>query len=371
MHNRSRILLTCALFASLISAIAFQPRSSYADGDVHIIIVRSTTDPALTKANQIWFERLENALGNKEYDQVYDSFKVFGALEPAKSLGGLSKNDVKTYKTLEGQEALPENIMKVCREVSEEAGENDAIVVFISSHGVTNKGTDNVSRQGFAPVAPSKANLDILKKGIQRKTILDCLSEKPHRLIVLLSDSCASPSAEEPAPGAAPVAEQATQKGQVPYPKDTPYFKMFLQKAHGVVNINSVDNGQAAMYYSKSLDASSLGTLFINAFYRFATNGFYLESELNPTDFYRLLRIEQARQAISFMRMTGVNRVTQEILTQYDGSVSNGQNPYPFEKMEEIAQYDKDRAEKLKNSGEFTIGERTFVKTSFSSVPGK
>lgn len=367
MNIRRRILLTCALVVAVVSSMAFCTTPSYAVGKIHLIIVRSTTEPSLDKAGNIWLERLESSLefGKREVDGWLDSsfgmYGVFGILEPATNPGGLGRGDVASYNVLEGNDAHPESIMKYCLEVSHKAGSDDAIMVILMSHGQTETGTDGVKRHFFSPVATTRDSLEQGRIGILRETILECLTneivngekkEKQHRLVALISDSCVS-VVEDPGEFAI-MPEVKLLRGKAPLPKETPYLKKFLQEARGVVNINSCNVGQTAVLVPCCRDPEFKGSLFVNAFCRFANNGFYFDSELNPDDFYKLLRIEYEREVLAYN--TRAHKNCNSTLTQYKGSV----NVAPQTISTDVEAYYKDREAKLTGSGEFKVEERDF-----------
>ena len=305
MHVSRRILLTCALLVGVATSMTLRPTPSYAVGDIHIIIVRSTTDASLSEASTNWQQRLEDALNGRNYSSLLD---YDGAVQEAGVPGGLGASDVATYRTLtSSEETAPENIMKVCLEVSQKAGPDDAIVCIVSCRHSFLKTTDDRIIHALAPLATSINDLDLRRDGIQRETILICLThelvndkiqEKKHRLVVLITDPCVNPArrVKELLPIMTASLDRTTN---IPHakvfekvvPKYKPYFKAFLEKATGVVNINACNYGQEA-YYEVGFESDDvLGSLFINAFCRFANNGFYLDMELNPDAFYKLLQL--------------------------------------------------------------------------------
>ncbi len=364
MRVNRRILLTCAFLAVVVASMALRPAPTCAIGNIHIIIVHSTTDPTLRKASIIWMQRLEETL-TMAYTPSFmriGEYGVFGALEPAYRLGGLGLFGVETYEILDGQEARPNNIRRVCREVSEKAGPDDAIMVIIMSHGTVIK-ENGVLTHGLAPIATSSDNLELGKNGIRRGTILNELKIRPHRLVALITDSCASPAPEDE--GTAFYKDPPCESGIAAFPKEEGYLKKFLQEAYGEININSCDYGQTVDFIGKCAYKEFEGSLFVNAFCRFANNGFYLESELNPDDFYKLLRIEHEREVLSYNEKRHKNK--QNTLTRFNGSEPVKSSFTTFTSLDEIKKYYKTRKEKITNNGEFGIGERTFLDTLSSS----
>ena len=377
MHNRRRILLTFTALAAIVSAMAFLSSASYAVGNIHIIIVRSTTDPGLSQMSEIWQKRLEDALSGRNYRNLLD---YSGAVEKAGVPGGLGASDVATYRTLTtAEETAPEYIMKTCLEVSHKAGPDDAVVCIVSCHGAYQQvvgGTKDIDRiHALAPLATSSDGIEnnIQSNGIRRDTILKCLNheivdnrlqEKNHRLVVLITDSCASRAPKVKEESGVPRAHSGPDSGyensgpnspklvERVIPKDKPYFKAFLETAIGVVDINSCNFGQRALYSYESKFDGVLGSLFINAFCRFANNGFYLDDELKSTDaFYKLLQLELARQIAGF----NSSETIQQDLTRFKGVERVSDDKVPLVSPEEFHNYYTERAKKLKDSGEFTI----------------
>ncbi len=382
MHIKNRVFLTCALLVVAASSLALSATPCYAVGKIHLIVIRSTTDKSLEKAGDIWSSRLRRMLENAPGAVVSNGFEVFGALEAAKNPGGLGKEDCETWAFLQEEKSThPESIMKACLKVSEKAGPDDAIVVFVDCHGAIQKGTDDgFLRHAFAPIAKSGDALELIKDGILRKTILDCLTRDPitkekkeHRLVVLLTDTCASRARDIVRPQSpttrafaniiAP--EEAPAPETAPLSRETSYFKKFLQEAHGVVNINSCGDGQLVKAICSRKETNSgtsefEGSLFINAFIRFARNGLYLDSELNPDDFYKLLRIELAREVLLYNKAHHDN--VQNDLTQFneEGSPIKAV-PLEYASAEEFWKYYQDRRKMLTDSGELNVTERAPV----------
>lgn len=369
MNNKHRILLMFAFFAVIVSSVAFRPTASYADGNIHVVIVCSTTDKGLSDKVTAWKEQLLNALTNDNFNSLW--LTIPEAMAPA-GKSGLGSDGVTIYPVLEGEEATPEKIMKTCLEVSHNAGPDDAIVFFIACHGSSQKGKDDVFRHYFSPVATSKDDLNQNGR-IQRETIINCLTheivdgkkrEKNHRLIMLISDSCATPSPDleieltPPHDDDAKTPDDRLNDVKVVeelVPKEKSYFREFLDKApHGtVININSCNEGEEASYF-KSNQGVYDGSLFIHAFCVFATNGFYLDDEVKKTDnFYKLLSIELERQRL-YVR-DNFHEMCDQRLTQFDGNAAIE----PEEINLDFTKYYKDRTQTLKKSGEFTIKQVT------------
>ncbi|MBR0226339.1 MAG: SUMF1/EgtB/PvdO family nonheme iron enzyme, partial [Thermoguttaceae bacterium] len=340
------------------ASMTLRPTPCCADGDIHIIIVRSTSDPGLQKPGMYWQFRLEETLATGKTPR-FQEYGVFGALESARIPGGLGRNDVRTWIVLKGEDARHSNIARVCEEVSQYAGPDDAIMVVMMSHGFAIKENDGVGH-GMSPTATSPDDLEISRKGIMRGTILEKLKVKPHRLIALITDSCMTRlrNFDETDVTDLPDIPRPCESGIAAFPQDTCYLKKFLQEAHGEININSSDYGQAAWFVTKSKFDEFCGSLFINAFCRFAANGFYLESELNPDDFFKLLNAEYSRELLDYGAKTGES--FQSSLTKFNGSQPISTSSPKFSNLNEFKAYYDARRELMSNAGEFAIADRTF-----------
>lgn len=365
MRLSQRILLTCAMLVGVATSMTLRPTPSYADGDIHIIIVRSTTAPDLQKSGMYWLFRLEETLATGKTPR-FQEYGVFGALESAFEPGGLGRDDVRTYVVLKGEDAENRNIARVCEEVSRRAGPNDAIMVVMMSHGFAIKESDGVGH-GMSPTATSPDDLEISRKGIMRDTIFEKLKVRPHRLIALITDSCMTRLRNFDEYDVTDVINPPPcENGFAAFPKDTCYLKKFLQEAHGEININSSGYGQAAWFVSQSKFDEFCGSLFINAFCRFAANGFYLESELNPNDFFKLLNAEYSRELLDYGAKTGES--FQSSLTKFNGNRPISTSSPKFSNLNEFKAYYDARRELMSNAGEFAFGNRTFPNTTANNA---
>ena len=281
--RRSLCLRIITLMAVFVCSLTIDAAPLCARGNVHIIIVVSTTDPVIREANLLWKEKIEGALSGEEGTRSVESRE--GVLyRSAEQLGGLGKDDVATYRVLEGNDAHPDNIAKVCREVSMEAGADDAVAVFMVGHGYIAKDANGDYRHRLLHIAQDGAN-----SSIERGEIMRALKSREHRLVVLLTDACSA------LPTNLAVMPSVQTGVYVPsfFPKRDCYLKRFLTEAEGEVNINSTDYGEKALFLVDKVDRRVLdGTRFSDAFVKFAWNGEYLEDELTPDGFYKLLSLE-------------------------------------------------------------------------------
>ena len=307
MFRRIAFLRFLALIASFAGLVSVCAASAYARGDVHIVLVVSTADPDLQELGEIWKYRLEGALFGGLDERYLDALDA--DLTP--NYGALDKDKVKTYKVLTGADANPDNILKVCRAVSETADADDAVAVFILSHG----GIENSSHFLLFPQKDVTLQKDVFL-AIDRKWIMEAIQSPRRRLNVLITDSCSKPVLFSPPRGRA-----CKSVAPLPIlPKKDCYLKRFLTEAEGELNINSSGDGEIAEFWNGKVSyefeqkfwggrfpsdyfgplSPLMGTRFSNAFVKFATSQYYLDAELNTDDFYRLLSLELDKEVEDF-----------------------------------------------------------------------
>ncbi|MBR0224914.1 MAG: hypothetical protein IJL92_02520 [Thermoguttaceae bacterium] len=344
MNIKRRILLTCAFLAVVAASMALRPAPTCAIGDIHIIIIRSTTDPALRQAGEYWQFTIESLLR----DSMGHMVGTRGAFDPSFGVMDLGRDAVATYEVLEGQETDPYNIAAVCRDVSQKAGPDDAIMVFVLSYAAMLPGNNGEDRHVLYPAATSFASAG-KSTGLPRGTILKNLKTKPHRLIALITDTYEEPipSDDEVLPNVSKRPAEIVERITAPQPKDTPYLKRFLQEAHGELNVGSHNPGLAA--------AGPVGLTFAFIIEEVAQNGLYLESEINPVDFYEHLRFARTHGDL-YDTNSGVQLRNNE-LTRYNGNQRVESSPPPYATLRTMKDFCNERKEKLLASGEFDTRE--------------
>ncbi len=369
--GRSIVAKLFIFIAIFLSTLTVGAGSLYAKGNIHIILIVSTTDPATKTSHLIWKERIEDALSGNFYEGKY-SFLQPNSLYRADRIGGLGKGDVATYIVLEEDEARPEKIREVCKGVAAKAGADDAIAVFMVSHGGTVRGDDGVVRHALSPVARSSKDIRMDKIGIKRGSIIKWLNEESyhHRLVVLVTDSCATPFNFP-----TDVAAVQSQSTFIPefLPKRDCYLKRFLEEAEGVVNINTTNYGEESRNPTFRDDKENcandrrVGTRFSYAFLKFATNGIYLESELNPEGFYRLLSLELSQEISNFKVISPEMQCKQTLTSFKEDSQRIIPQEITDEQRDEIIQR---RRELISKSGEFpkNVDRKQFTRVIISYV---
>ncbi|MBR0224913.1 MAG: hypothetical protein IJL92_02515 [Thermoguttaceae bacterium] len=356
MNLKHRILLTCALLASVATAMALRPVNSYAVGDVHVILVKSLPDRSLQDMGEL-----------KCFLPIFSDPESIGAFGTSPSLetkfdGPLMPLSVTrnwaTYRILEGEDADPYNIARVCREVSQKAGPDDAIMVMVQSRAeMVPDGAGN-DRHVLFPMATSNKP-DDRGVGIPRGTILKNLNASPHRLVALLTETYEGPTTfVEPEPGeGVPITPETIR---APLPKDTPYLVKFLQTAQGELNIGWRWQSPVALTSRPEGMADFSPFSFILS--TIATNGLYLETELNPDDFYRLLKIQDAFNKAIEANFNPKNwdlwsRHPRDIDLFAGNQLSDRSWSAPFTTTQEAKRFFAERREKLIDSGEFEVDE--------------
>ncbi len=285
-------LLAMALFLSSGALLAAEP-------GVYLLFVWGSLDPNTLRGVEIRQKKIEAAL-EEDRSSYASTAKREGLLNTAGGLASL-KPYIKRKITLKGSEATNANIVRACRELSNAAEPNDAVLVYILCHGAAIKGTDGKLRHGLAPIATSAQNLQMNRHGIARGTIMKAIKSKPHRLNLLITDSCSATVKFEPLEEAL----VTNPKGPV-----NPYLVSFLLEAEGSLNINSSrpetgwEVGELARGFAPAKwegvpsdpgerDAYEkyAGTVFTNAFLQLAESTDYIpEKELTPEKFFEKLR---------------------------------------------------------------------------------
>ncbi len=118
-------------------------------------------------------------------------------------------------KFLSGEETTPQNIVDAIGELSAEAGENDALFVYVLSHGFSVNPAAVYQEEEANPrdrehfIAPSAGfdkngetiapnfQLNLNEEAIWRSNLLWAMRQHKHRLDFLVTDSCSSPYIKE------------------------------------------------------------------------------------------------------------------------------------------------------------------------------
>ncbi|MBR0225598.1 MAG: caspase family protein [Thermoguttaceae bacterium] len=286
----------CALLVASFFLSAGALRA--AEPGIYMLFVWGTSDPGVRDGVEISKRKIEAAFveDNSPYASVAKREKL------TNTAGGLVALNprIREKRTLEGASASGENILKNCRELAAAAGPNDAVMVYILCHGAAIKGPDGKRRHGLAPIATDPNNMQLNRYGIARGTIMREITSKPHRLDMLITDSCSSSAKFE-------LRDDGEQNGGAG--PTNPYLYEFLLNARGYVNVNSSRpetnlspaeqaKGFAPAHWS-SVPADEVerekyekfaGTVFTNAFLRVAETEEFTEDDFELENFFKKLR---------------------------------------------------------------------------------
>lgn len=362
MRIRRRLLITYALFAAVLAFMTLRSAPSYAVGDIHLIVVRSTADPALNKVETI------NDVLNPRILQP----GIIGVFEPPLNFPHPIEG-VATHRVLEGQDADPRNIADVCREVSQKAGPDDAIMVLAQCRAAIIPTSSGAGRCVLFPMATSEDPND-RGVGLPRGTILKNLNVKPHRLIALITETYEGPTRREEVKPSPFLFEKPKKLQVIPRPKNTPYLIKFLQTARGELNIGNHTfplELAGSPGFSDGLEGVTTPSVFAASLV--LSNGLYLESELNPDDFYKHLTILDACLAARTPEKEKSPDAESESghpwgFVRYDGSQIVPSEPaVHFATPEENFKFCAARRAELVDSGEFEVMEINLRSTSDES----
>jgi hypothetical protein len=264
---------------------------------------------------------------------------------------GLGKNEphVANYITLEGNNATAKNINDISWKLSQAAGPNDAVLVYILCHGATTHEDNDTAQQNrihlLSPNCDNAQNMKPRELGIRRSTIWKNITSKPHRLNMLITDSCT------------PVYQEGEREVTGPAAIDTEsaLYKV-LMEGRGLLNINSTDpncnngTGELAMgwvpiipgktgnsFLEESLMYDYSGTVFTNAFISLAEKRIDINDSYTIDQFYVDLKpglVRQFESLINFLDKTNDPSIkkfdkqgTQTLTKFYDNGVAIKNDP--------------------------------------------
>jgi hypothetical protein len=208
--------------------IQSQPQTTGNSPRIHILFVWGTKDKDIYWTTKVSREKIIKALGYSDLNR--------GAAY------------VRTFVELEGDNAHPKKILETCRAISQKAGPNDAILVYMLCHG-SSLYEDNDSEQknrihALSPVCVNAKNMDLRNIGIRRSSIMREIKSKPHRLNILITDSCSVLRQGELNVVAAAPPEPTRRSLKQP---EISKLKQLLLHASGTININSSDPNKGSM----------------------------------------------------------------------------------------------------------------------------
>jgi hypothetical protein len=283
------------------------PTPSSTGTKIHMLFVWGTKDAGIYHSTKI---------SQKKIFKAFPYYNGSGFDLPLEDDDDFKRSPyIANYISLEGDNAHPKKILDACRQLSNAAGPNDAVFVYILCHGAQTTDEEYTNQPKpihvLSPVAESPKNLDLKTIGIRRSSIMRELKLKPHRLNMLITDSCST----EDVGGWIPNAPDERHKVG---PDVIPALKKILLEGRGTLNINSTDPranngmGELAMGWFPSdnydrdadLDVSAIGktgdayleaaavhypysgTVFTNAFIECAKREIPVNSNYTIEQFY-------------------------------------------------------------------------------------
>ena len=299
------VLFVTALFLPAGSLRAEEPAEK---PGVYMLFVWGTNNPAVRDGVEISKRKIEAAF--VEDDSPYAATAKNEAMY--NTAGGLVELNpyIKRRITLEGSDAHPQKILDACKELANAAGPNDAVMVYILCPSATIRGADRIKRHVLAPIA-EKAESSYLvehvyKYGIARGSIMKAIKSKPHRLNMLITDSCS---------GSLRVSLKECEAYAVTACAFNPYLPPFLLKAKGNLNIHasrpetSSSHGELSWGFvpfgwkevpsdpeARHAYERYAGTVFTNAFLQLAQGLCNPDTDYTVDAFFRKLRLELDNQ---------------------------------------------------------------------------
>jgi hypothetical protein len=230
---------------------------------------------------------------------------------------GLGKNEphVANYITLEGDNATAKNINDISCKLSQEAGPNDAVFVYILCHSATTYEDNDTTQQNLihllSPNCDDVNNMQPRELGIKRSAIWKNITSKPHRLNVLITDSCTPIYQERPS--------RIVIVDRVGSESESALYKV-LMEGSGSLNINSTDpngnfgTGEIAMGWAPimadktgdllgevAIECYDSGTTFTNAFINLAHKRIDVNDSYTVDKFYGELKEQLDKQFKSLL----------------------------------------------------------------------
>jgi hypothetical protein len=246
---------------------------------------------------------------------------------------GLGKNEphVANYITLEGNNATAKNINDLSWKLSQAAGPNDAVFVYILCHGATTYENHDTNKKDrihlFSPNCENAQNMKPSELGIRRSSIWRNITSKPHRLNMLITDSCTPLYQEKKKENRPFVGNHRPPVVSIPSespPTESALYKV-LMEGHGLININSTDpngnNDAGELAYGwvpiidgktanleEAVNTSRAGTIFTNAFIGLANKRIPINDRYTIDQFYNDLKPglkKEFTDMINFLDKTG------------------------------------------------------------------
>lgn len=161
-----------------------------------------------------------------------------------------------SIESLYGSKTTRDEILKKCREVSEKAGPDDVVFIYVLCHGGHVKGSLDHTHF-FIPTALSAdywSDDDV----IYRREIQEILNENEHRLNILITDTCAHVTSKK--------SVGSSKRGILTTIPEFPAYDSIFNDFVGTININSTSwKGGMGKKGEMAIGSSDYGTAFTRA----------------------------------------------------------------------------------------------------------
>ncbi|MDR0610617.1 MAG: hypothetical protein LBG58_10940 [Planctomycetaceae bacterium] len=206
---------------------------------IHVLFVWGTNDKNVYWATKVSREKILNMFNEPALTDLclYDYYRL-----PEDKAGLIPKSKhIGSFVELQGDNAHPKRILEECRKISQKASINDAVLVYMLCHD-TYVLENGEKVHGLSPVCVGNNNPNIQNIGIKRSSIMREIKSKPHRLNVLITDSCPTLITTD-------VTEYVIVC-RIGRDSDTRISKLekLLLHAQGTININSSDPNKGIRY---------------------------------------------------------------------------------------------------------------------------
>lgn len=161
-----------------------------------------------------------------------------------------------SIESLYGSKTSRDEILKKCREVSEKAGPDDVVFIYVLCHGGHVKGS--LEHTHF--FTPTALSADSWTKDdiIYRREIQEILNENEHRLNILITDTCAHVTSKK--------SVGSSKRGILTTVPEFPAYDSIFNDFVGTININSTSwKGGMGKKGEMAIGSSDYGTAFTRA----------------------------------------------------------------------------------------------------------
>ena len=253
LNNSVTRCLTAILVVVAVCLVSPRVGSAYdptAKGKIYMLCVWTGTSRNATSSDN----NADDHTKNYNFKMMVEDSKNY--FEGNLSRIGLDKESLQNsgvfgdYQVLSGENTTPQQIVNKIGELSQKASKDDALFVYILSHGASLTPT-----RDFSEEAPEDASQDrehyimplidnseaTVKDIILRSNLFFCMTAKKHRLDVLITDSCSSESLFEgiKRPDISGSALATYKPAPAPKKEVNYAFKYLLTHAQGKINWNS------------------------------------------------------------------------------------------------------------------------------------